>query len=103
MEWWGWLASILAGVVLVANAIKAVRDIISPALALEKRVEELEKHDKKDMERFENIEIKFAQHEATNQAILKGLVALINHELDGNSVEGLKNTRDALLTHIIEN
>jgi hypothetical protein len=29
-------------------------------------------------------------------------VALINHEIDGNGIDGLKNARAELLQHIIE-
>jgi len=102
MAWWGWLAATLGGIILIANAAKAIRDLFAPALAMEGRLKEIEKHDTKDIERFAGIEKRFCEQEETNQAILKGLVALINHELDGNSVEGLRKTRDALLTQIIE-
>ena len=102
MEWWGWLAATLGGIILIVNAAKAIRDLFGPAIALEGRVKEVEKHDKKDMDRFAEIDKRFCEQEETNQAILKGLVALINHELDGNSVDGLRKTRDALLTQIIE-
>ena len=46
--------------------------------------------------------MKFEQQEITNQAIITGLVALINHEIDGNGIDGLKNARAELLQHIIE-
>jgi len=102
MEWWGWLAATLAAVVLIANAIRGVRDVFAPARTMGERMRELEKHDKKDIERFAVIEQRFCEQEGTNQAILKGLVALINHELDGNSVDGLRKTCNELLTQIIE-
>ena len=102
MEWWGWLAATLAAVVLIANAIKAVRDIFAPALVMEGRLKEVERHDGEDMRRHAEIDKRFCEQEETNQAILQGLVALINHELDGNSVDGLRKTRDALLSQIIK-
>lgn len=88
MEWWGWCASILGAIVLIAQGIKAVREIIAPALSI--------------LKRFEEVNTKFARQEVTNQAIITGLVALINHEIDGNGIDGLKNARAELLQHIIE-
>lgn len=102
MEWWGWLAASLAGLVLIANAVKAVREIFAPAVRMEERLKKIETHDAKDKDRFAEIEKRFCEQENTNQAILKGLVALINHELDGNSIDGLRKTRNELLTQIIE-
>lgn len=47
MEWWGWLAATLAAVVLIANAIRGVRDVFAPARTMGERMRELEKHDKR--------------------------------------------------------
>ena len=106
MEWWGWATVTLGGIVLIGNAIKAVRDVFAPALGMEGRLKKVEEHDKRDNERFEAIEKRIterdAEQETTNQAILKGLVALINHEIYGNGIEGLRRTRNTLLEQIIE-
>ena len=106
MEWWGWLVATLGAIVLIGNAIKAAREILAPAVAMEGRLKKVEEHDKKDNERFAEIEQRMrerdAEQETTNQAILKGLVALINHEIDGNGIEGLRKTRNTLLEQIIE-
>ena len=52
--------------------------------------------------RFKRLEDKFERQELTNQAIMDGLVAIINHSIDGNGIEGLKKAREELLHHIIE-
>lgn len=102
MEWWGWMAASLAGLVLIANAVKAVRELFAPAVKMEERLKKIETHDAKDAARFAEIEKRFCEQEDTNQAILQGLVALINHEIDGNSIDGLKKTRDTLMEQIIK-
>lgn len=102
MEWWGWCASILGAVVLISQGIKAVKDILAPAVNVQKRVETLEVQHEQDSARFKRLEDKFEQQELTNQAIMNGLVAIINHSIDGNGIEGLKKAREELLHHIIE-
>lgn len=102
MEWWGWCASILGAVVLISQGIKAIKDILAPAVNVQKRLEAVEEHDQKDSKHFAEIEAKFELQEATNQAMMSGLVAMINHSIDGNGIEGLKKAREELLQRIIE-
>jgi len=102
VEWWGWCASILGAIVLIAQGIKAAREIIAPALTMREKLDKVLEHDSNDLKKFEEINVKFKQQEVTNQAIITGLVALINHEIDGNGIDGLKNARAELLQHIIE-
>jgi hypothetical protein len=106
MDWWGWASVTLGGVVLVCGAVKAVRDVLTPAIKRGGRLKKLEENDKKHSEWETEFEWRMgkrdAEQEATNQAILKGLVALINHGIDGNSIEGLRKTRNTLVEQIIE-
>lgn len=102
MEWWGWCASILGAIVLISQGIKAIKDIFAPAIDVQKRVIDLEAQHAEDAARFDEIEKKFKQQEITNHAIMTGLVAIINHSIDGNGIEGLKKAREELLQHIIE-
>ena len=87
---------------LIAQGIKAAREIIAPALTMREKLDKVLEHDSNNLKRFEGINVKFEQQEITNQAIITGLVALINHEIDGNGIDGLKNARAELLQHIIE-
>lgn len=102
MEWWGWVASGLGAIVLISQGIKAVKDMLSPAIKMQQRLEAVEEHGKKDSKHFAEIEAKFELQEATNQAMMNGLVAMINHSIDGNGIEGLKKAREELLQRIIE-
>lgn len=113
MEWWGWASAGIGAVVLVAEGVKATKTLLTPVLKFEKRVTELEKHDKKDYDRFdaideklkkqdEKIEDQIETQEKTNQALMKGMIAVINHMIDGNGISGLKEARENLLNHVIE-
>ena len=55
----------------------------------------------KEGEHEEEANHRFEKLEATTQAMLTGLVALVNHEIDGNGIQGLKDARTELLNHII--
>lgn len=102
MEWWGWLASGLGAVILISNGVKALRDLFAPAIKVARKVEELEKLNKKYEKHFAENDTRWENQECTNQAILKALVALVNHEIDGNGIEGLKKVREELSNNIIE-
>ena len=119
MTWWGWIATGIGALVLLSQGIDALKNIFSPVLNMEERLKTVEEHDKTDLGRFEkvgqqvsavntrvdemgkNMEARFAKQEETNQAILQSLAALINHEIDGNGIDGLKKARTELLQHII--
>ena len=98
MEWWGWLLAAAGGVVTLWNGIKVLREMFAPYSKLKKdlagAIQKENKHEEEANERFGKIE-------STQQAMLTGLVALVNHEIDGNGIQGLKDARAELLTHII--
>ena len=98
MEWWGWLLAVAGGVVTLWNGFKALRELFAPYGKLKKdlagAISRESAHEEEANERFEKLE-------ATTQAMLTGLVALVNHEIDGNGIQGLKDARTELLNHII--
>ena len=102
MEWWGWVVSVLGAIILLANGIKAIRELLTPATAIAEQVEKLDRRDKEYAAKFEEINTAHGKQEQTNQAVLKALVAIVNHEIDGNGIEGLKKARDELSNSIIE-
>ena len=45
---------------------------------------------------------KLKEIEQTNQMILKSLLVIINHEITGNNIDKMKNTRDELQEYLID-
>jgi hypothetical protein len=85
---------ICAGVTTIITAIKAIQSI-NPL--------------RKSKERFDAIDAKLAMDkkrldakESTDKIICKALLAILNHEITGNSIEGMKTTRDELQKNLIE-
>ena len=99
MEWWGWLAATLGGIVLIANALNAIKSFFAPLSGMKDRIEAVENFNASHQEEAEK---RFIEVEDSQRAILKALFYLVNHEIDGNGIEGLKKVRDELSKDIIE-
>lgn len=90
---WGWLLAACAAVVTLAKAWEIVKKWGKGDIA--KRLEEADRKLQSDAIRIKGLE--------DGQAItMRALLAIVNHEIDGNNIEGLKNTRDALQRYLIE-
>lgn len=86
-----WFCSFIAGLWGVWKIVKEVR---KPNTDLKAKVE---KHDQlldKDNKRL-------AEVEKSNQMILKSLMVIINHDITGNGVETMKQTRDDIQQFLI--
>lgn len=106
MEWWGWVTVTLTGIVLVANAGKALKDIFSPMRKMQDEIAQVKKnglsHEKEAETHFDEIDELLQSQQEITQTILRALFHLVNHEIDGNGVEGLKKVRNELLNNITE-
>ena len=77
-------------IVLMGNVGAVIHKIIKPSLDMRYRVGELEKHDKADFERIKAME-------SLNKAQCKMLLVMIDHMIDGNHVETMKDTRNQII------
>ena len=96
-QWGGFvlvLAGILATIVLISSAIKAVREMTKPQ-------EELKKEVKRHAECLDRDNKRIEQEEMT-RLTLRGVNALLNHEITGNGIENLKKVRDDITEHLID-
>ena len=86
-----WFCTFVAGLWAVW---KIVKEIIKPSEDLKRKVE---KHDRlldKDNQRL-------AQIETSNRMALQCLLDLINHDITGNGIEKMKETREELQNYLI--
>lgn len=87
--------AVCGGVSIVGGASTVVYRWLNPAIKLSARVKKLEDYSEKDYERLKAIEdIQKLQN--------KSLAAMLNHQIDGNGVESMKQIRDELLDSLIE-
>ncbi len=83
----------------VMNAVKTYREEKKrkdqPVNSLESKVNEHEEKLKKDHERLNELE-------EANRIQMRALMAMLHHEIDGNSVEGLKKSYDEIQQYLID-
>ena len=66
-----------------------------PVNSLESKVNEHEEKLKKDHERLNELE-------EANRIQMRALMAMLHHEIDGNSVDGLKKSYDEIQQYLID-
>nr|WP_295301090.1 CTP synthase [uncultured Blautia sp.] len=88
--------AICGGISLVGGAAAVIFRWIAPAFRLNKRVEVLEDHDKRDFEALKRIEERDA-------LILKVLSTMLDSQITGNNVEELKKTKKELTEYLAKN
>lgn len=83
----------------VMNAVKTYREEKKrkdqPVNSLETKVNEHEEKLKKDHERLNELE-------EANRIQMRALMAMLHHEIDGNSVDGLKKSYDEIQQYLID-
>ena len=113
MEWWQTTTVIVAGVLTVFNLtdklVAYIKELKKPTTDLEVRVDKIEKElefgikatfDKYE-ERFSRDLARINGIEDSNKIMLKSLLAIMDHEIDGNHVDQLKAARDELQKYMI--
>lgn len=99
------LVAIAAGIVAIGGAYTFIEHIVDKASVKSHKVEDkvneheraLEKHMEylaKDKQRLDDVE-------DSNRLIMRGLMQLMTHELDGNHVDKLKSARDDINDYLI--
>ena len=88
--------SICGGVSIVGGAAAVIFKWITPAFQLNKRVEILEEHDKRDYESLQRIVER-------DSLILEVLSTMLDSQISGNNVEELKKTKQKLTNYLAQN
>lgn len=81
------LLAIGGGIVLIGNVGSVLYKAFHPAVKVKRDVEELKEHDRKDYEAIRRLT-------EMNRAQCGLLLSMINHMIDGNGIEKMKETRD---------
>lgn len=87
--------AIVAFIVLIGNAIKTLKDWRKPHDNFAKWQSDVDKKLGRDNERIESIE-------SGNKVICRGILALLSHEINGNSTEKLKSSQQEITDYLIE-
>lgn len=93
------LGTIAGAVVIVLNVVKALR---KPNEDQNSRLTKLEERVAKHDELFDNDKQRLEAIEAGNRFTHRALLALLDHGIDGNNVEQMRNAKADLQRHLIE-
>ena len=88
--------AVLAFIVLLGNVVKTIREWIKPGQSVAKWREDMDKSMTGTNERLAIVE-------DGNKVIMKALIAIMRHEINGNSVDKLQTALDELNDYLIKN
>lgn len=103
---WKMVLAICGMIAAIGGAAAIITKVFAPVKELKRRIGELESLHKNDQQgnlnRFEKDLKEIGLLEESNRHICQCMVALMDHEITGNSIERLKNARDELNRFLIE-
>lgn len=89
------ILAVCGGISIIGGAGAVIVKVVKPAVSLNKRVEEVESE--AETQKKEIAELKRLQ-----AGTIQALVAIIDHEITGNHIDGLKKTKQDLMKLITE-
>lgn len=92
---WDTIAAIIGGAIVLSSGVSIIVKMMNPYRKIVNRLDSCEKRLVKDYERING-------GESADKMICKTLLALLDHEITGNSIERLKATRKDLQNFIID-
>ena len=89
------LVAIMGFLVLAGNVAKTFKEWRKPGMSEKEWRTEVDKKLGQDNERIKSLE-------AGNKALCKGMLALLSHEINGNSVDKLTKAQEELQTYLVD-
>lgn len=89
------LAALLAFIVLIWNAVKAFREWRKPADDLQSWRRDVDQKLNRDNDRLNELE-------KSDRVILRGINAMLSHEINGNSKEKLLESQKEITNYLID-
>ena len=89
------LAALLAFIVLIGNAVKAFREWRKPADDLQSWRRDVDQKLNRDNDRLNELE-------KSDRVILRGINAMLSHEINGNSKEKLLESQKEITNYLID-
>lgn len=82
-------------IVLIGNVVKVFKEWRKPGMSEKEWRDEVDRKLGSDNERIKSLE-------AGNKALCKGMLALLSHEINGNSVDKLTKAQEELQTYLVD-
>ena len=102
---WAIVLAAASAIVLLSNAIekivKAVKVAKAPENAQNKKISELEDRVKKVEVKLENDIKQIADAKQCNHVLTKGMLALLDHGINGNNIDQMKDAKHDVEAYLI--
>lgn len=102
---WPTILAIASAIVLISNAVEKVVKAIKAAKAPEtnqnKKIADLEDRVKKVEEKLENDKKQIAVIREGNHVLTKGMFALLEHGINGNNIDQMKDAKHDVEEYLI--
>lgn len=104
-EVWGWIAAVLAAIVLISNAaekiVQAVKAAKAPNDQQNDRLNALESWRKEVDRKLDRDNDRLRDIDSGNRVTQRALLALLDHGIDGNNIKQMQDAKEALQDHLI--
>ena len=104
-DMWPAILAVASAIVLLSNAIekiiKAVKVAKAPETAQNKRLTELEDRVKKVEDKLESDKKQIADIREGNHVLTKGMFALLEHGINGNNIDQMKDAKHDVEEYLI--
>lgn len=97
------LLAVFGGITVIGSAISYIYKLFGP---VRKTTERLNNHDKMlemDCRRFEKLEDLSSTNLEMNRLMIQTMLALLNHEINGNDIAKLQARKEELQDYLINN
>ena len=105
MEIWPTILAVASAIVLISNAIekiiKAVKVAKAPETAQNERISDLEDRVKKVEDKLESDKKQIAVIREGNHVLTKGMFALLEHGINGNNIDQMKDAKHDVEEYLI--
>ena len=105
MEIWPTVLAVASAIVLISNAIekivKAVKVAKAPETAQNERISDLEDRVKKVEDKLESDKKQIAVIREGNHVLTKGMFALLEHGINGNNIDQMKDAKHDVEEYLI--
>lgn len=88
------ILALCAFVTAIWGVYKIIKEVRKPSDDLKSKVETHDRLLESDNRRLNEVE-------QSNKLILQSLLVIVNHEISGNGIEGMKKTRDELQEYLV--
>ena len=104
-EMWAIVLAVASAIVLLSNAvekiIKAVKAVKAPEVEQDEKISLIEERLKKVEAKLENDRTQIADAKACNHVLTKGMLALLEHGINGNNIDQMRDAKNGVEAYLI--